>query len=125
MPSSVKSISLILGLILVGLLSSLICRAEAQEPVKRRALLIGMKDYKESVGPLQNTHKDVRVMADALSAAGFEVELLLDDVPNGVTISRSKILSKLRSHAQALANTPDAISFVYYSVRCHLLMVTM
>ena len=81
----------------------------------RRALLIGMKDYAPEVGPLANPHKDVRLMQSALEDAGFEVDVLMDDAANGVNVTRSRILSKIREHAQALEGQTDAVSFVYYS----------
>ncbi|MEO1100722.1 MAG: caspase family protein [Pseudomonadota bacterium] len=99
---------ILFGVVLLALAAALPAQAET-----RKALLIGLQHYADEVGPLDNPHKDVDLMADALAQIGFDVQTIKDatDTP----VSRSQILAGIRSHAEAVANDPDAISFVYYS----------
>ncbi len=99
--------------ILVGLVLFALTAAWPAQAETRRALLIGLQHYADEVGPLDNPHKDVDLMADALTQIGFEVHTIKDapDTP----VSRAKILSNIRSHAEAVAGDPDAVSFIYYS----------
>ena len=77
---------------------------------KRIALLIGNKDYKAGVGALVNPLNDVRVVADALRAVGFEV---LTPVQNA---RRADMLLAVHDFSTRLkAAGPDAVGFLYYS----------
>lgn len=101
-------VRVLVGLFVMAIVSALPAQAET-----RRALLIGLKHYADEVGPLDNPHKDVDLMAAALEQIGFEVDIIKDaeDAP----VSRAQILTRVRTHAEAVAGDPDAVSFIYYS----------
>ena len=97
-------VRVIFAIILLALLSSM---AHAE---KRIALLIGNKDYKAGVGALANPLNDIRVVAEALRAVGFEV---LKPAQNA---RRADMLIAIRDFASKLkAAGPDAVGFLYYS----------
>jgi formylglycine-generating enzyme required for sulfatase activity len=82
--------------------------ALAQEPA-RIALLIGNKDYKPAVGPLQNTHKDVEIVGVALKQLGFDVTIVKD-------ADYRKMDVEIRRHTDRVRSAGDGtISFFYYS----------
>ncbi|MFM1814813.1 MAG: hypothetical protein RLZ98_1508 [Pseudomonadota bacterium] len=77
---------------------------------KRIALLIGNRSYDKSVGALQNPHKDVNLVADALKKQGFEI------LPHVFDATRTDILGAVRQLAARLRVAgPGAIGFFYYS----------
>lgn len=83
--------------------------AYAQQPAKI-ALLIGNKTYTPAVGPLANPHNDIRVVGEALRAAGFEV---LEPVKDA---TRAQILAAVRTLAEKLnAAGANAVGLLYYS----------
>src|SRR5215468_148315 len=94
----------LIALLAVALLASA-ARAE-----KRIALLIGNKDYAQAVGPLKNPHKDIAVVAKALTKVGFAV------MPEVKNATREQLLIAVHEFADNLkAAGADAIGFVYYS----------
>lgn len=94
--------------------------AEAQTE-KRRALLIGLQNYDATVGPLQNPHKDVDLLADVLSDIGFEVTVVKDEADPDRPMAAVDLKSRVIQHAEAMAAdlaadpTARGVSFVYYS----------
>jgi hypothetical protein len=65
----------LLGLFLVLCLVLLAPLATAPEPA-RLALLIGNQGYTQKVGPLENPHHDVDLVAASLTKVGFKVTIL-------------------------------------------------
>jgi len=77
---------------------------------KRIALVIGNKDYPQAVGPLKNPHKDIAVVAKALTKVGFAV------MPEVKNATREQLLIAVHEFADNLKTAgADAIGFVYYS----------
>src|SRR5215470_6949071 len=75
----------------------------------RLALLVGNQAYKESIGPLQNPHNDIALIAHALNSLGFRVTLIRD-------AGYKSIDTALKMHAQQVRRAgKDAIGFFYYS----------
>ena len=77
---------------------------------KRVALVIGNAAYKNKIGPLQNPHNDIALVAKSLRAVGFEVMKPVRDA------TRSTILLAIyRFTAKLKAAGPDAVGFFYYA----------
>jgi len=84
--------------------------ASAARAEKRIALLIGNKDYVQAVGPLKNPHKDIAVVAKALTKVGFSV------MPEVKNATREQLLIAVHEFAGKLKTAgADAIGFIYYS----------
>src|SRR5262245_64609999 len=77
---------------------------------KRIALLIGNQGYADTVGPLQNPHKDIALVGRALTEVGFNVlEPLKDATRDDMLFGIYELASRLR---QAGAG---AVGFLYYT----------
>src|SRR5215510_3736170 len=77
---------------------------------KRTALLIGNQAYADTVGPLQNPHKDIALVGRALTDVGFTVlDPLKDATRDDMLFGAHELATKLR---QAGAG---AIGFLYYT----------
>ncbi len=78
----------------------------------RIALLIGNKSYSKSIGPLENPHNDVRLVAAALERNGFkrsDIRILYDQ-------GRAQIRRAVREHARRVDRAGrNAIGFFYYT----------
>src|SRR5262245_35648585 len=89
------------------LLSPTAALAQAE---KRIALLIGNQAYADTVGPLQNPHKDIALVGRALTDVGFTVlDPLKDATRDDMLFGAHELATKLR---QAGAG---AIGFLYYT----------
>jgi uncharacterized caspase-like protein len=94
----------------IVLLLVLLPSAAWAQAEKRIALLIGNQGYPREVGPLKNPHKDVRIVAAALTKIGFET---IDPVRDA---SREQTLYAVHDFADRLrAAGPGALGFLYYS----------
>lgn len=71
----------------------------------RRALVIGNATYQSA--PLKNPGNDARAMKEALEAAGFKVNLLLD-------ANRGQLVQALQEHQAAIRGT-QGLGFIYYA----------
>ena len=76
------------------------------------ALVIGIDNYTNGWPRLSNAVKDAKLVAAALEAKGFEVQLLLD--PDGETLRRS-----LRHFYAVTGRDPEARLFVWYAGHGH------
>jgi uncharacterized caspase-like protein len=77
---------------------------------RRLALVIGNQKYAHSVGQLDNPHKDIELVGNALKAIGFEI------VPPVKDATRDQILIAVLDFGEQLkAAGPEAIGFIYYS----------
>src|SRR5215813_15450191 len=92
----------------IGLL--LLPTAAFSQAEKRVALLIGNQGYADTVGPLQNPHKDIELVGRALTDVGFNVlEPLKDATRDDMLFGVHALAAKLR---QAGAG---AVGFLYYT----------
>ncbi len=82
--------------------------ADPVAPQRKLALLIGNKTYGARIGALQNTLKDVDLLARDLGTLGFEVVTVKD-------AGRGEMLAAVEAHAADSARTPDTVSMIYYS----------
>src|SRR5262245_34859310 len=77
---------------------------------KRVALLIGNQGYADTVGPLQNPHKDIALVGRALTEVGFNVlDPLKDTTRDDMLFGIYELAGRLR---QAGAG---AVGFLYYT----------
>jgi hypothetical protein len=89
----------------IGLVSSVVLPASAQEPEKRLALVIGNAAYE--AGALQTAANDAGLVAQTLQAAGFDVIGARD--LDGETLRRS-----FRDFVQKVQEAgPNTVAFVY------------
>jgi|SRR6516225_2655121 len=97
------------GRVALALVLLTLAIAPAAPTEKRIALMIGNKDYKPGVGALVNPFNDVRVMAEALKAVGFEV---LEPAQNA---KRVDMLIAIHDFASKLKDAGPDAGFLYYS----------
>ena len=98
-------VRVVIAIVLLLLPTSVFAQAE-----KRIALLIGNQGYADTVGPLQNPHKDIALVGHALTDVGFNVlgplkDATRDDMLFGV----HELAIKLRQAGEG------AIGFLYYT----------
>ena len=77
-------------------------------PVKRIALVIGIKAY-ENVQPLQNSRKDAYDMALVLKSKGFHVIELYD------SRTKKELLDGIRKYSALLSGQESAVGMLFYS----------
>ncbi|MEO5823565.1 MAG: caspase family protein [Vicinamibacteraceae bacterium] len=75
----------------------------------RKALLIGAAEYGEGFARLPAVRNDVRTLAEALAAAGYETEVCSDDVVSNA----GQLDSAMRSFCRS--GTADDVRLIYFS----------
>jgi hypothetical protein len=96
------------GVVAIFLL--LIPAAAFAQAEKRIALLIGNQGYADTVGPLQNPHKDIALVGRALTDVGFNVlDPLKDATRDDMLFGVHELAVKLRQAG------PGAVGFLYYT----------
>src|SRR5215510_7595282 len=97
-----------LARVVVAIVLLLLPTAAFSQTEKRVALLIGNQGYADTVGPLQNPHKDIALVGRALTDVGFKVlDPLKDATRDDMLFGVHELAVKLRQ-----AGVGD-IGFIY------------
>src|SRR5262247_470928 len=96
--------------VVVAIALFLLPTAAFAQTEKRIALLIGNQGYAETVGPLQNPHKDIALVGRALTEVGFNVlDPLKDATRDDMLFGIYELAGRLRQAG------PGAVGFLYYT----------
>src|SRR5262245_1206936 len=99
-----------LARVVVAIVLLLLPAAAFAQVEKRVALLIGNQGYTDTVGPLQNPHKDIALIGRALTEVGFNVlDPLKDATRDDMLFGIYELAGRLRQAG------PGAVGFLYYT----------